>query len=430
MLAGAGIEQPALRGPAAAGGGDRHGPRASLLAHGRRSRCRRRSCTSSAGCSARRAAREPMAYILGRAEFWSLGFAVGPGVLVPRPDTETLIEAAHRRVPGPRPAAARARHRRRLRLPAADPAAALPVGARASAPISARRRWPAPRRTPSAWASPHGSGWCGRPGPAASPARSTSSSATRPISRTAEIDGLQPEVARFEPRLALDGGPDGLAPIGRSCRRLPRLLAIRRHGAPGDRPGPGRRAVERDGGVGGLRSASRPGRSGWPDRALPRGSTARADRLLRPAPLRSADRTAAATCRRRCGSPSATCTVGIANRMPFSAKALLEHGVGAAADDELLARLGHHLQPDLHRELAHRLDALHLQRLDDVGRELRVGHELLADLLDDLLHLVEVGVVGDVERAACRSPSRGSCSAPRPASRTARCRDSRDGGAA
>jgi release factor glutamine methyltransferase len=41
----------------------------------------------------RRAAREPMAYLLDVREFWGLDFAVGPGVLVPRPETETLIEA-------------------------------------------------------------------------------------------------------------------------------------------------------------------------------------------------------------------------------------------------------------------------------------------------------------------------------------------------
>lgn len=46
-----------------------------------------------------RAAREPLAYIIGRKEFWSLSFAVGPGVLVPRPETETLIEEALRRFP-------------------------------------------------------------------------------------------------------------------------------------------------------------------------------------------------------------------------------------------------------------------------------------------------------------------------------------------
>lgn len=43
---------------------------------------------------ARRLAREPMAYILGEKEFWSLRFLVGPGVLIPRPETETLVEAA------------------------------------------------------------------------------------------------------------------------------------------------------------------------------------------------------------------------------------------------------------------------------------------------------------------------------------------------
>ena len=47
----------------------------------------------------RRAVREPFAYITGHQEFWSMDFEVGPGVLVPRPDTETLIEEALRLVP-------------------------------------------------------------------------------------------------------------------------------------------------------------------------------------------------------------------------------------------------------------------------------------------------------------------------------------------
>jgi release factor glutamine methyltransferase len=44
-----------------------------------------------------------------------------------------------------------------------------------------------------------------------------------PYIETASLDGLMPEVARFEPRLALDGGPDGLAPyrlIAAPCNRL------------------------------------------------------------------------------------------------------------------------------------------------------------------------------------------------------------------
>jgi release factor glutamine methyltransferase len=42
----------------------------------------------------RRLAHEPVAYITGRRAFWTIELAVGPGVLIPRPDSETLIEAA------------------------------------------------------------------------------------------------------------------------------------------------------------------------------------------------------------------------------------------------------------------------------------------------------------------------------------------------
>lgn len=42
----------------------------------------------------RRAAREPVAYILGRREFWSMDFTVDRRVLVPRPETELLVEVA------------------------------------------------------------------------------------------------------------------------------------------------------------------------------------------------------------------------------------------------------------------------------------------------------------------------------------------------
>lgn len=43
---------------------------------------------------ARRRESEPVAYITGRRDFWTIELEVGPGVLVPRPDSETLLEAA------------------------------------------------------------------------------------------------------------------------------------------------------------------------------------------------------------------------------------------------------------------------------------------------------------------------------------------------
>src|SRR5919107_1001948 len=42
----------------------------------------------------RRCAGEPVAYIVGRRAFWNIELEVGPGALIPRPDSETLIEAA------------------------------------------------------------------------------------------------------------------------------------------------------------------------------------------------------------------------------------------------------------------------------------------------------------------------------------------------
>ncbi|WP_454886133.1 peptide chain release factor N(5)-glutamine methyltransferase [Sphingomonas oryzagri] len=58
-----------------------------------------------AGLVERRAAGEPIAYILGHRDFWTIRLKVAPGVLIPRPDSETLIEAAVAHfvgMPGPR----------------------------------------------------------------------------------------------------------------------------------------------------------------------------------------------------------------------------------------------------------------------------------------------------------------------------------------
>jgi release factor glutamine methyltransferase len=52
---------------------------------------------------ARRARREPVAFITGHREFWGLDFVVSPATLVPRPETELIVEEAIRVIPTDRP---------------------------------------------------------------------------------------------------------------------------------------------------------------------------------------------------------------------------------------------------------------------------------------------------------------------------------------
>jgi release factor glutamine methyltransferase len=81
----------------------------------------------------RRRAGEPVAYLTGEREFYSLAFKVTPAVLIPRPETELLVEAALERVPAHAPcrvlelatgsgcvAVAIARHRPRATMTATD----------------------------------------------------------------------------------------------------------------------------------------------------------------------------------------------------------------------------------------------------------------------------------------------------------------------
>jgi len=74
-------------------------PRAWLLAHGDE---RILDCDATDRYEAyvtRRALAEPVAYILGRKEFWSLTLAVTPDVLIPRPETELVVELALQALP-------------------------------------------------------------------------------------------------------------------------------------------------------------------------------------------------------------------------------------------------------------------------------------------------------------------------------------------
>ena len=171
---------------------------------------------------ARRAAREPVAYIRGRREFWSLELKVGPGVLVPRPETETLIEQALAALPD-----------RTAALSIAD----LGTGSGALL-VAALREFPHARgtgfeRSPEAFAyaeanlARHGlaargrivaADWSEADGPfdliLSNP----------PYIPSTDIEDLDPEVRLFEPRAALDGGTDGLDAYRGLAGLLPRLL--------------------------------------------------------------------------------------------------------------------------------------------------------------------------------------------------------------
>lgn len=81
----------------------------------------------------RRAAREPVAYILGRREFWSLELAVDRRVLIPRPETETLVETAVRACTG-RLAASAGPTRYELDAPIAEDAVAESQNSEVSPP--------------------------------------------------------------------------------------------------------------------------------------------------------------------------------------------------------------------------------------------------------------------------------------------------------
>ena len=171
----------------------------------------------------RRAAGEPFAYLTGSREFWGLDFATGPGVLVPRPESETMIEAALAHLPVELPA-------RVLDLGTGSGCLLLTVlherpravglGVERSAEALAyadrnRRTLGLADRT----ALIRGS-WLDAVG-----GRFDLVLANPPYIPAAEIDALMADVRDFEPRIALDGGDDGLAPHRLILARLAHHLA-------------------------------------------------------------------------------------------------------------------------------------------------------------------------------------------------------------
>jgi release factor glutamine methyltransferase len=181
--------------------------------------------------AARRLAREPVARIIGEREFWGLPLTVTPDVLVPRPETETVVELALDRLDRAGP---RARPLRIADLGTGSGAILLAllselpdaraigtdtdVRALTVARTNAARRGLAARAAFSA---------CDFGAALAGPFDLVV--ANPPYIASAEIATLEPEVREHDPRRALDGGADGLSAYRALAADAARLLGAAGH---------------------------------------------------------------------------------------------------------------------------------------------------------------------------------------------------------
>ncbi|MHB8471711.1 MAG: peptide chain release factor N(5)-glutamine methyltransferase [Gammaproteobacteria bacterium] len=158
----------------------------------------------------RRAAGEPVAYLLGRREFWSMDLLVTADTLIPRPETELLVELALQKIPADAAgriadlgtgsgaiALALARERPRCQVLATDLSKAALAVARANA-----------ERLGIANVTFHHGVWC---------AALTGPQCDLIVSNPPYISAADPHLSdgdvRFEPQAALTPGPDGLAAL-------------------------------------------------------------------------------------------------------------------------------------------------------------------------------------------------------------------------
>jgi release factor glutamine methyltransferase len=162
----------------------------------------------------RRVRREPVAYIVGHKEFWSMPLIVNRQVLIPRPETECLVELALAEIPENRGAPlawvlelgtgsgaiilALAKERPGHKYIALDQRLEAVMVSRQNA--DQNRLDTAVQFICGDWFSSL----------QASKAQFDLIVSNPPYIPSADIDGLQPEVAQYEPRSALDGGRDGL----------------------------------------------------------------------------------------------------------------------------------------------------------------------------------------------------------------------------
>lgn len=168
---------------------------------------------------ARRLAREPLAYILGRRAFWRFTLAVGPDVLVPRPESETLVEAVLDGVSD------KAESLRILDLGTGSGClllallAAFPHAVGLGVDISARALLVARANAERLGLAARAAFVCGDWHDALSGAFDIVV-ANAPYIPSREIERLAPEIRLHEPRLALDGGADGLSAYRRVAAGL------------------------------------------------------------------------------------------------------------------------------------------------------------------------------------------------------------------
>jgi release factor glutamine methyltransferase len=174
----------------------------------------------------RRATHEPLAYILGHKEFWSLDFLVGPGVLVPRPETETLIEELLKEFPD------RARALKILDYGTGSGClivAALFMfqnargsGIDASADALSWARKNVARHGLEARCELQRSDWACEPA-----FKYDAILANPPYIRHSAMAALPPDVVRYEPVTSLDGGDDGLCAFRKLAPQVAKALKTR-----------------------------------------------------------------------------------------------------------------------------------------------------------------------------------------------------------
>jgi release factor glutamine methyltransferase len=178
----------------------------------------------------RRRQREPLAYLVGTREFWSLTLSVSPEVLIPRPETETLVEAALALLREAHPA-----HPHPIIVDLCTGSGAIAIALAREIPnahIFATDLSQAALRVARMNAVAHGvvdritflqgdvwQAMTGQP-----PADGVDLVvANPPYIPTAALAILMPEV-QWEPREALDGGPDGLRVLGEIIGATPQHL--------------------------------------------------------------------------------------------------------------------------------------------------------------------------------------------------------------